>query len=236
MTFEAIILAGGLGTRLRPALPDLPKAIAPIGGRPFLTLLLDRLAAAGCARVVLATGYLRHLIAQTIGNAHLSMEVTYSEEETPLGTGGAVLKAFERICTKRAVVMNGDTWLDVDYGRLLLAHLRANAAITVSLVAASDCGRFGSVLVKDDRVVEFCEKNRSGPGLINAGVYVIERDAIEARQLENPFSLEAGFLAKFVAELRPLAFKVSGRFIDIGIPQDYVAARELLIELQRRES
>lgn len=227
---KAIVLAGGLGTRLRERVPDVPKPMAPVAGRPFLEYLLDALARAGCDEVVLSVGHLSHQIDGHFGRAYRGMALRYAVEHTPLGTGGAIAFALTQwpADAGAVLVLNGDTFLDVDVAQVFEHHRVAGVPITMVLREVADTLRYGAVLVEDGRVQRFADKGRSGPGLINAGTYVI--DAPWFRQLGLPecFSMEADVLQARCAELRPAAFVTDANFIDIGIPEDYDRAQQVL--------
>ena len=224
---QAIVLAGGFGTRLRARVSDVPKPMAPIAGRPFLEYLLDRLLAAGCTRVVLATGYLHDVIEQHFGAAYRGMAVAYSQETTPLGTGGAVLKALHSLPDEPTLVMNGDTWLNLDLAAFV-AWARARApADAVLLRRVDDISRYGSVVLGGDgeRIVRFGEKAGSGPGLINAGIYSLRREALDRYPFPATFSLENDHFQPHVAELDLRGSVTEAPFIDIGVPEDYDRAQ-----------
>lgn len=225
-SFAAVVLAGGLGTRLRTAVPDLPKVLAPVAGKPFLEHLLGRLVRGGCNRLVLAVGYMSDRVMAVIGDAFLGVHVVYSVEEAPLGTGGAIRQALRMQELESAVVLNGDTWAHIDYHALLLSHSRARRAVTVAVCDVPDVGRYGAVKVSaDGEIVQFEEKGNSKAGNINSGVYVVERAPLEAAALPSVFSFERDYLQARCAELRPHAFQVDDAdFIDIGVPLDYARA------------
>jgi D-glycero-alpha-D-manno-heptose 1-phosphate guanylyltransferase len=226
--FEAIVLAGGLGTRLSPVVPDLPKAMAPIGGRPFIDLLLDALAAGGCNRVVVAVGYRRERIIDHLGGRYGPIDVAYSIEEKPLGTGGAIRQALASVQDGDCLVLNGDTWADIDYAGMIEARRDSGALISIAVRRVHDVSRYGAVDAAGGRVVRFREKGSAGPGLINAGVYAIERSLFEVVSAPAAaFSFEADFLIPNLHLLAPLAFEMEGAFIDIGVPADYAAAQEM---------
>jgi D-glycero-alpha-D-manno-heptose 1-phosphate guanylyltransferase len=225
---EAIILAGGLGTRLRGVLPDLPKAMAPIRGRPFLALLLDQLAGAGFRRVILAVGYRHEAIRRYFGERQDRVDLRYSVETEPLGTGGAIRLALGQADSPQTFVLNGDTYAEVDYASMLLAHRTAAVALTVAVHEVADVGRYGALDVCDGRIRGFLEKGRGGPGMINAGVYLLSTGLLAGYDLPGAFSFETDFLMRYVHDLRPLAFATGGTFIDIGVPEDYARAQALL--------
>jgi D-glycero-alpha-D-manno-heptose 1-phosphate guanylyltransferase len=229
---EAIILAGGLGTRLRSVVADLPKAMAPVNGRPFLAYLLDALIAAGFDSAILAVGYKSEQIRTHFGERYRSLPLRYSVETEPLGTGGAIKLAMEQVDTTTVFVLNGDTYVELDYQAMLAAHNEAKAALTVAVHAVPDASRYGALDIVDGRIHGFLEKGCAGPGSINAGVYVLSRDLLTPYNLPRAFSFETDFLVPRVREIRPLAFRTQGIFIDIGVPEDYVRARDVLAVTQ----
>lgn len=222
---EAIILAGGQGTRLAPRLQGIPKGMAPVGGRPFLQILLSRLKQSGCSRAVLAVGYLRKAIQAHFGHSFEGMHVAYAVEESPLGTGGAVRNALGTVTEGAVLILNGDTFLDADYRAMMAFHHQSHAVITMAITRQSDVARFGDVTVEGGRVTGFGEKGRRGPGWINGGAYVLNRDSDWPEGLGKHFSFEKDFLERHLELLRPAAFRVTGFFLDIGVPEDYDRAQ-----------
>ena len=225
---EAIILAGGLGTRLRSVVADLPKAMAPVAGRPFLEHLLDLLARAGFASAVLAVGYRADAIREHFGDRYRGLPLAYSVEGQPLGTGGAIRLAMNQASSPEVFVVNGDTFVDVDFSAMLAAHRTASAKLTIAVHEVPDAARYGALDIAGDRVRGFFEKGREGPGWINAGVYLIARTLLDGEALPTAFSFESDYLVPNVVALRPLAFPTEGLFIDIGVPEDYDRAQSLL--------
>ena len=226
-TEEAIILVGGLGTRLRAVVGDVPKPLAPVAGRPFLTWVLDHLAGEGMRRVLLATGYMADRVEATIGRRWSGMDVVYSVEDEPLGTGGAVRLAAARLLGDAAHVLNGDTFLCYSPSSLERATLATGALAGVALAKVDDVSRYGAVKIADDKVSEFCEKGGQGPGLINAGSYFLTAAALADLPAQRAFSLETGFLHPQAEAGRLAAFVETSGFIDIGVPADYARAQEL---------
>ena len=171
------ILAGGLGTRLREAVADKPKVLAEVNGRPFLTYLLDRIADAGACRVVLCTGYLAKLVTSTLGDRYRNIELLYSEESVPLGTGGALRLALPLFNSDPVLVMNGDSFCDADLLLFEEQHRNSGAKASLVLAKVADVNRYGSVvLAPDNAITHFAEKgNRQGEGLINAGIYLFAK-------------------------------------------------------------
>jgi D-glycero-alpha-D-manno-heptose 1-phosphate guanylyltransferase len=225
---RALVLAGGLGTRLREAVPDRPKCLAPVAGRPFIDFILDRLARSGCTEVILAVSHLREAIMTHVGSRWGDMSVTYAIEVSPLGTGGAIRHALAPTKHAPTLVLNGDTWLELDYRAILAAHEAAHATLTMAVVPVADTARYGSVEIDAGRVVAFREKGGSGAGLINGGAYVLAPGIFTAFSLPAAFSFENDFLRPHLAALMPLAFEAVGAFIDIGVPDSWREAQALL--------
>lgn len=224
---QAIVLAGGLGTRLRGVVPDLPKPMAPVAGRPFLAWILDRLAEAGFARAVLAVGYRFEAIRDHFGDAYRGLRLDYSVEAAPLGTGGALSLAAGHISAFPVFVLNGDTYLELDYQAMLAAHRRLGADMSVAVSQTPDVSRYGALELADGRIRRFLEKGPGGPGVINAGVYLLERAILARIPPGQVFSFEQQLLTPEVATIRPAAFATDGLFIDIGVPEDYQRAQGL---------
>lgn len=224
-TEEAIVLAGGFGTRLRGIVDDVPKPLAPVAGRPFLAWLLDRLAAGGMRRCILATGYLSDVIEQRIGARWQGMEIAYSVEPEPLGTGGAIRLAASRLQGDAAHVLNGDTWLEYDPVALEDTARAAGASMAIALARVDDVARYGAVDIDNGRVTGFREKGESGPGWINAGCYFLGADALAALPARDAFSFEQDVLQPRVQERAVAAFTETLGFIDIGVPEDYARAQ-----------
>jgi D-glycero-alpha-D-manno-heptose 1-phosphate guanylyltransferase len=224
---QAIVLAGGLGTRLKSVVPDLPKPMAPVAGRPFLAWVLGRLLDAGFESAVLAVGYRHQTIRDHFGADYRGMGLAYSVESTPLGTGGAIRLAADQITALPVFVLNGDTYLELDYRAMLAAHRQSRASLSVAVCGVPDVSRYGALQLEQDRIHAFTEKGRAGPGFINAGVYLVSHEIVESIPAGMPFSFEQQLLMPRVGELRPLAFVTEGCFIDIGIPADLERAQRL---------
>lgn len=224
---EAIVLAGGLGTRLRSVVDDLPKPMAPVLGRPFLAYVLDQLADSGFHTVVLAAGYRHRAIRSYFGEQYRGLALLWSVESEPLGTGGALRLACDQAPSGDVFVLNGDTYLDLDYRAMLEAHLRAGAQLSLAVCQVADVARYGALEISDGIVRGFREKGQSGPGWINAGSYLLGAQLRNRWPKRAAFSFEQELLAPEVQSIRPLAFPTSGLFIDIGIPEDYARAEEI---------
>jgi Nucleoside-diphosphate-sugar pyrophosphorylase involved in lipopolysaccharide biosynthesis/translation initiation factor 2B, gamma/epsilon subunits (eIF-2Bgamma/eIF-2Bepsilon) len=226
---EAIVLVGGLGTRLRSVVADLPKPLAPVAGRPFLAHLLDQLAAGGLRRVILATGYMAEKIEQTIGRRWADMDIAYSKEPEPLGTGGAIRLAAALLQGHGVHLANGDSFLRYDPGALEQAVRALDATLGIALAKVDDVHRYGAVEVYDGRVVAFREKGGSGPGLINAGSYFLTMAGLDALpEDEAAYSFESRVLLPNASHGQVAAFDDTRDFIDIGVPEDYARAQYLL--------
>ena len=221
---EAMVLAGGLGTRLKHVVPHLPKPMAPVAGRPFLEILLASLASKGFSRVVLSLGFMAEKVVAHFGGQFAGMELVYEIEEIPLGTGGAVRQALERCSTDHVFVFNGDTYLDLELSDVE-AHWHTHHAPIIVGREVIDTARYGRLNVTEGRVVGFAEKGIAGPGLINAGCYVLPVSILDEFALGQPFSLETDFLAQVVGRQRFDLFVTHGHFIDIGVPEDYARAQ-----------
>lgn len=233
MGMEAIVLAGGLGTRLSGVVPDLPKPLAPVAGRPFLSFVLDALDAGGFGAVVLAVGHRADAIRDCYGDRHGAMRLAYSVETEPLGTGGAINLALQHTSGADVFVLNGDTFVQLDFSAMCAAHADGGERLTIAAQAVADAGRYGTLDVRGDHVHAFVEKGRGGPALINAGVYLLRRDLLGADPGSRAFSFETDFLMPRAAVIRPRAFRTDGLFIDIGVPEDYARAQSLLAALRR---
>lgn len=229
---EAIILAGGMGTRLKSVIQDIPKPMAPIGERPFLSFLLDELQAQGTDRVILSTGYKHEVVEAYYGNAYKSMELVYSVEDSPLGTGGAIKKALQQAKSPQVLILNGDTMFRVDLQAMRKFHLESQADLSLALKKMKDSQRYGVVETENKRVVRFQEKTESKAGAINGGIYMLKKQALLDKQLPEKFSFEKDFMEAHYQELKVMAFESEGYFIDIGIPEDYTKAQSELTVLQ----
>lgn len=219
------MLVGGLGSRLRPVVADVPKPIAPVAGRPFLAWVLDRLREGGMRRVVLAAGYRADLLEAAIGRDWEGMLIDYSIEHEPLGTGGAIALACRSITYDGVHVLNGDTHLDYDFDAFERATIGSGCPIGLALAHVDDTARYGAVVVQDGRATGFTEKGRTGAGWINGGAYFLTREAMDGLPRETSFSFEQAVLAPATSAGRVAAFRKTTGFIDIGIPEDYALAQ-----------
>lgn len=227
---EAIVLAGGFGTRLRQVVADVPKPMAPIAGRPFLEILLGSLAQKGFSRVVLSLGFMAEKISDHFGARFAGMDIAYVVEDAPLGTGGAIRLALDACTQDHVFVFNGDTYLDLEVQSLEQRWQAKRHQVVVGR-HVPDTSRYGRLVVDGVRITCFAEKGISGPGLINAGCYVLAADALARFPLNQPFSIETDYLVPEVTSATVDVFVTEGMFIDIGIPEDYARAQTLLVDL-----
>jgi D-glycero-alpha-D-manno-heptose 1-phosphate guanylyltransferase len=220
-----VILAGGLGTRLRSVLGNRPKVLAPIGSRPFVTRLLLQLAQTGIERTVLLIGHGGKQVREELGDSHAGMGLDYSEETHPLGTAGALRLAVSRIETPHLLLMNGDSYCGIDLRRFTAFHARRSADLSIVLVQAADARRFGQVEAQaDGTIIRFSEKGTCGPGWINAGIYMFRRDFVFEIPRDRAVSLEQEVIPAAVFRKRVVGFKTPAPFVDIGTPESYAEA------------
>ena len=224
---EAIILAGGFGTRLRSAVSDRPKALAPINGRPFLEYLLDHLIAAGVSRFVFSVGYRADQIEAHFGTAYRARPVSYAPEERPLGTGGGIANALPKTTNEDVLVVNGDSLFLCDIEAQFALHERTGALATLALRPMKNFDRYGRVETDaDGRITAFREKEAVEQGAINGGVYLLHRNAFSRAGLSGAFSLERDFFSARVGDLPLYGRHDDAYFLDIGIPADFARAQE----------
>lgn len=223
---EAIVLAGGFGTRLRSSVGAIPKPMAEIDGKPFLTYLLAFLKAHGIENVIMSVGYRADSVREYFRDEFDGMVISYAEERTPLGTGGGLRHAMRFATGEDVLVMNGDTLFLVDLKRLWDFHSSMSAAITIALKFMEKFDRYDTlVLEKSGRVVGFQEKRHVESGLINGGVYVVKRGLFDEIELPERFSFEIEFLKMHCIQRPIYGLALDGYFIDIGIPEDYEQAK-----------
>ena len=223
---EAIVLAGGFGTRLAHVVSDVPKPMAPVCDKPFLQYILDDLARKGVRRVILAVGYKKECIETYFGGAYAGMELIYSPEDKPLFTGGAIRKAMRYVESERAFVVNGDTYFDVDLDAMVHAHSQSGAVLTIAVKLMRNFDRYGTVEKNEtQRIVAFREKQPCAEGEINGGIYLLEKTEMMAISQEK-FSFETAYMEANVSQKAMYAFRSDGYFIDIGVPEDYARAQK----------
>lgn len=228
MLTEAIILAGGFGTRLQTVVSDVPKPMAPVNQAPFLNYIFQYLKHYGITHVVLSTGYLADKISDYYKNEFLEIKISYTKEETPLGTGGGIRLAMEKCHTKNVLVLNGDSFFDVNLNQYYNQHCSFKSDCTLALRKVDNAARYGTIKLGDMGVIKsFREKDGiEKQGLINGGVYILSRELfLNKTKLNEAFSLEKDFFETRINELNIFGFEHQGYFIDIGIPDDYNKAQ-----------
>jgi len=224
----ALILAGGLGTRLRSAVPQTQKVVAPVQRRPFLARLLDQLSAAGLRRAMLLTGHGADEVERTLGVQYGSLRLEYSREATPLGTAGAVRHALKLVTKPTFLLVNGDSYCNVDLQAFFEFHRGRRADLSMAIARVDDAGRYGQVRFDaEDRLTSFEEKNAAaGAGWINTGVYLIQRELFQNVPKGAPQSLERDWLPRWTTSKIVVGFRCTGPFLDIGTPESYAAAQD----------
>ena len=227
---EAVVLAGGFGKRLREVVPNVPKPMAHVAGRPFLEILLRDLKRKGFERVVLSLGYKSEVIISHFGEQFAGLEIAYVVEDTPLDTGGAVRLAMSQCLEDHVFIFNGDTFPDLEVQVVENIWQECRASVIVAR-KVNDTARYGRLLVENGWLRGFREKGTSGPGLINAGCYVLGVHQLDAWSLNTPFSLETDHFASAGVTAPVCVFETNGSFIDIGVPDDYQRAQKMLAGL-----
>ena len=225
---KAVILAGGLGTRLKSRVPDLPKPMAPVANRPFLEYLLDRIIEGGIEEIIISVGHLADLIITHFGSSYKNTPIKYAHEQEPLGTGGAIRYALQKLDDEPVLVLNGDTLLNLNYKQLIDWYKNTRPKIAMILRHVPNTDRYGSVEINYDVVTGFHEKGKTGPGFINTGIYILTPSMYQSLNITGKHSFELDVLQKHIAELSPKAYITSEYFIDIGIPEEYEKAQHEL--------
>jgi len=228
---KAILLVGGLGTRLRSVVSSAPKVLASIGEKSFLELLVRQLSSQGIRRLVMCSGYLADQIESKFGDGGMwDVSIEYSKEETPLGTGGAVKLAGQYLKNvTQFLVLNGDSFLEIDFQSLLAFHRQHDDAVaTMAVLRVENASRYGTVhMDARGRINAFAEKTGSEtPGVVNGGIYVFNNSILQYIP-EGPASLETDVFPRLL-DHGVYAQEQHGKFIDIGTPADYARAQQLL--------
>lgn len=223
----AIILAGGKGTRLRSTVSDRQKVVAEINGKPFLVLLLRQLEIAGISHAIICTGHMSDTVTEALSAYHGNIKISYSHEEEALGTGGAIANAQNHVNTPYLLAMNGDSFFDIELSRMMSEYTRG---VMIALHHQMDSSRYGAVVIDSSgTVLKFKEKDSSvGAGLINAGIYLLDRNILMKWKDQKNFSMEKDVFPRLIYEVSLYGCIFDGLFIDIGTPQSYALAKELL--------
>jgi NDP-sugar pyrophosphorylase family protein len=228
---DVILLCGGAGLRLRSVIANAPKAMAQISGRPFLELLLRQLRRYRFERAILAVGYGQDMIRSQFGERAFGLELKYSVEPSPLGTGGAVRNAAQMVASEAVLVMNGDSYTDVDLGGVALRHHETTTDVSMVVVPAAGRSDYGSVFVDGNGVViRFAEKPKDcNAPYINAGIYVLSRPILRSIQPNIQLSLEKDLIPRWIQDgVLIKALIHPGACVDIGTPDRYKLAQQLL--------
>lgn len=225
MSKECIILAGGLGTRLQSVVSDVPKCMAPVAGQPFLSHIFEYLEAQRFDHIILSLGYKSEIIINWLKDQKRTFDVSFIIENKALGTGGAIQFAFSKVKGTSAVVLNGDTFFNINNDKLFTFHTDQKADISIALKPMVDFDRYGSVEIdNNNRIIKFKEKQYLQEGLINGGVYLINKDIFNRLNLPEIFSFEKEILEGKTSELKICGIEFQNYFIDIGIPSDFEKA------------
>jgi D-glycero-alpha-D-manno-heptose 1-phosphate guanylyltransferase len=223
---EAIILAGGLGTRLRSAVPDLPKCMAPVNNRPFLKYVIDQLLAEGIQNFIFSLGYKHEAIEAYLTTQFPTLSFSASIEDEPLGTGGAIQLALQKATQQSVLVTNGDTLFKASVVELSAVHMAKEAHCTLALKPMHHFNRYGVVeLNADHAIASFHEKKLYEQGLINGGLYLVNKNAFLNEGLPQKFSFEKDYLEAFYKSRKMFGVIQDAYFIDIGIPEDFARAQ-----------
>ncbi len=226
MMHPVLILAGGFGTRLKSVVPDLPKPLADVNGKPFLWWLLQQLENQGAKDVYLSIGYMHEHIQSYFGAKFNQINLHYIVETEPLGTGGAIMNACQQIPEQEILVLNGDTLAMTDLNDFIKFAKSFASKLFLAVAKVADAGRYGTVIVDGNQITGFAEKGKAGAGLINAGIYLLNKSLFNDFNLPQKFSFETDILMKHINSLNLIAYSEVSDFIDIGIPEDYALAQE----------
>lgn len=227
---EAIILAGGIGSRLRSVVNDRPKVLALVSGQPFLKYIIDFLIDNGINRMIFSLGYLSSHITDFIVELKLDISYEFSIETNQLGTGGAIKQAMNYVKGDNVIIINADTYFNVNLTSMMKQHFTNNADCTIAIKLLKNFDRYGTVLVNNDnKITSFIEKKNSEEGFINGGYFILNKKKFEDKTKNFPsiFSIEIDFLQKN-SEISIYGYLSNGFFIDIGIPEDYLFAENNL--------
>lgn len=229
MIKEAIILAGGLGTRLRSVVADVPKCMAPVKGVPFISYIIAYLQKQGVSRFVFSLGYKSEVVIDYVNTHFASIEKEYVIEDEPLGTGGAIKAACQKAVNENVLVFNGDTFFDIDLKKLSAFHTKHNAACSLALKPMTNFSRYGAVDIDaNNSITAFHEKQFCESGMINGGIYALQTKTVIEASFPDKFSFEKDYLEKNTGTGKLFAMPFDNYFIDIGIPEDYERANNEL--------
>jgi D-glycero-alpha-D-manno-heptose 1-phosphate guanylyltransferase len=222
---EVIILAGGLGTRLKPVVSDLPKCLADVAGKPFLSYILDSLIDYNYNHYIFSLGYKSKFVVDFLTSHYPQLNFTFSIEKEPLFTGGAIRLALDFCKSDNQLIVNADTYFGIDLNKFLSSHINQNADISIALKYMEKFDRYGVVQFDENmNIHSFEEKKYQDCGYINGGYINIKKSVLMGKALNTPFSFERDFLFLNLSKLKIMAHIANDYFIDIGIPEDFVKA------------
>ncbi len=224
MISEAIILAGGLGTRLRSEIGDIPKPMAPVSGMPFLEILIRKLESEGIQHIILSLGYRSQSIIEHFQNRPVASSLSFVVEDKVMGTGGAIKLATKKMSTDYALVMNGDSYLDIDAAAASQFLNKYQSPIIFGF-DVDNTYRYGCIEYEGSLITNITEKGRIGPGTISAGVYILPKGILDHFPSDEPFSIEFDFFESITRKDRFRLFHSTNYFIDIGTPDSYKLAQ-----------
>jgi|SRR5450432_36440 len=226
MVTEAIVLAGGLGTRLQSVVADLPKSLAPVAKKPFLEYLLEYAKKQGIKKFVFALGYKTDQVESFVRKYLPEEEFSFSIEDQPLGTGGAIYKACRQITGRNAIILNADTFFSIPFSQLSALHETREAECTLALKRMEKFDRYGIVEISEQNLVTgFSEKKYQDEGLINGGIYALQVQSFLQKPFQETFSFEKDYLEKECGNKKIFGVVSDAYFIDIGVPEDYQRAQ-----------
>lgn len=228
---EAIILAGGLGTRLRPIVSDVPKPMASVIDKPFLHHLIQYIIKQGVTHIILSVGYKGDVIVDYFKHNPCGVEVSFAIEKEPLGTGGAIINGIQNCREDNLFVLNGDTFFAMDYLAFSEHHDKSNTSLSMALRYLKQNKRYGRAVLHGGHIVKFESSSENKPGWINAGIYLIRKDLFKGFDLPERFSFEQDFIEANIQKLKPIGYQSDAEFIDIGIPDDYLKASDFIKEV-----
>lgn len=225
---EVIILAGGLGTRLHSVIKDIPKAMAPINGIPFLEYTLNDLNCQNITKVILATGYRKECIRNYFGDSFRNIRLIYSEEETLLGTGGAIKLAFQKCQNNDVLIINGDIFTKINLNDVMKFHMENKNKVTMVIKKMQGFDRYGSVQIENGRITGFAEKEFTEDGYMSVGCYILKKEVLCSFTDNTKFSIEKDYFSKYIEKDKMIPYFYKGPFLDIGIPKDYEIAQKMI--------
>lgn len=222
---DFIILAGGKGARLKSVVNDVPKPMADINGKPFIAYLFDRIKKLKVSNVILSVGYKHKIIKDFFGNDHEGVNIEYSIEDKPLGTGGAIRKSMGHATTEDVFILNGDTFFNIDFEKMWALHKRKSAVFSIALKEMKNFNRYGNVEIDAEKVTGFSAGKDCASGLINGGIYLLNKNILEHFPDKENFSFEKDFVEYKFREITICPYVSDSYFIDIGVPDDYSKAQ-----------